>query len=718
MTTPADQAALDPITREVIRNKLRSITEEQAITLKAASGSPVVTEATDFNNGLYLADGSIVTMGPQVLLHAGAMASVIRSILADFQPEGQINEGDMFILNDPYRGAVHQSDVAIVAPVFWEGEHIAWAGSCAHQLDFGGIAFGGWAFQATEIQQEALLLPGVKLVEGGRLRTDVWRMIMGMTRLPEVIGLDLKAMIAANHVAGRRMGEVMGRYGADTVEQVMVGEIDASERRLRDRLRQLPDGTFRAVDFLEHDGHRDGLYDFCLTMSKTGDELVFDMAGSSAQAPGFINNTRVGLVGAVFTALIPVIAPDIPWNEGVLRPITITAPEASVCNARWPAPVSSATVSGVWSCMNASVAALARMAWFAPETRSDAPAVTKGSMVVFTVAGSDREGEPYANFLLDSTAGGGGAYADHDGLDGSGDFCVPRPAIANVEAIEAAGPLLYLYRSFVPDTGGPGRRRGGCTLGIAVTPHDAAELQAMVIGHGSRVPNSSGLLGGYEGSCNRCLLITSEDGTPPLGEIVGPASLDGGQAFTVTELGPKPGFFGLRQGAAFAYSFMGGGGIGDPLDRDPELVGRDVAEGLVTPESAARHYGVVLGAGGSIDTGATADRRAEIRTRRLNGHTPSVSADASAGVVGLTVAAGRFRCRCGQDLGPVDGDWKAGAETRTISPEEHGWGICVREELELREHVCPACATLLESELVRVGAPDLRTIEFAPCPKP
>jgi N-methylhydantoinase B len=327
----------DPITFEVIRHKLQAITEEQAITLKSVSGSPVVTDATDFNNGIYLADGSIVTMGPQVLFHTGTMSSVIRHITADFAQSPGINEGDMFILNDPYKGAVHQPDVSIVAPIFHAGRHIAWAGSCAHQLDVGGMNFGSWSFKATEIQQEAMLLPGIKLVEHGELRRDLWQMIMGMSRLPMVLGLDLKAMIAANNVAAKRLGEVMDRYGADVVEAVMHGEIDASEQQLRTRLRALPDGVFRAVDFLEHDGHTNALYEIRVAVEKRGDTLSFDLTGSSPQAPGFINCTRSGLVGALFTALLPILAPDIRWNEGLLRPVTITAPDGIICNATWPA---------------------------------------------------------------------------------------------------------------------------------------------------------------------------------------------------------------------------------------------------------------------------------------------------------------------------------------------------------------------------------------------
>ena len=502
-------SAIDPITFEVIRHKLEAITEEQAITLKNVSGSPVVTEATDFNVGIYLADGAIVNMGPQVIFHAGTMSTVIYSIIEHFSDNPGINEGDMFILNDPYRGAIHQPDVSIVMPLFHEGRRIAWTGSCAHELDTGGMSFGSWAFAATDVQQEAMLLPGVKIVENGTLREDIWQMIMGMTRLPHVVGLDLKAMIAANNVAARRFRQLMQRYGADTVDQVMRIEIDTSERMLRERLARIPDGIYRARDFLDHDGHANRLYQIEVAAQKRGDQLTLDMEGSSPQAPGFINCTRSGLRGALFTGLLPILAPDIRWNEGVLKPVTIKVPEANICNASWPSPVSGATVSTAWVAQNVAVAALSRMVACVPELVQEGQAVTKGQFSVMTMAGRDRDGGPFGMLLMDAMAGGGGAYIDHDGLDGSGDHSIPRPRIGNVESNEAAGPYLYLFRSFVPDTAGAGTMRGGVTAGLAITPHDTDELHTMVIGHGVQVPNSIGQFGGMPGACAYHLLRKS-----------------------------------------------------------------------------------------------------------------------------------------------------------------------------------------------------------------
>jgi N-methylhydantoinase B len=709
---------VDPISFEVIRNRLSAITEEQAITLKAVSGSPVVTDATDFNVGTYLADGAIVTMGPQVLFHSGSMASVVRNIVKDFSMNPGIAEGDMFILNDPYRGALHQPDVSIVAPVFYDGERVAWVGSCAHQIDVGGMNFGSWAIGATEIQQEAMLLPGVKLVEGGELRQDIWQMIMGMTRLPLAVGLDLKAMIAANTVAARRLVELFDRYGIEQVLRVMELEIVHSERQLRHRLRGLPDGTFRAVDYLEHDGHENRLYEYHVAVTKRADELVIDFGGTSPQAPGFINCTWSGLVGGVFTAVLPILGAGLRWNEGLLRPLTIRAPKGTVVNATWPAPVSSATIGSIWVVTNISVAALSRLAIASAETAEDATAVTKGSMTALILSGQNRDGQPYGNFLLDSTAGGGGAYHDHDGLTASGDFCVPRPAITNVESHEATGPVLYLYRSIVRDSGGPGRQRGGATVGLALTPHDADELRTMIVGHGVEVPNSVGLFGGLEGACNRNGMLRAVEGRSPVGSVGNVDDL-GTWPGEYVSLNAKPGFFTLRRGDTLAYSFQGGGGFGDPIDRAPADVVADVTDDYVSRAQAERVYGVVLAAGPEgewkVDQDATTARRSEIRRTRIGkpatgGEKPPPPGRTITPSLRLT-DSGTVVCRCGHELGEGP-DWKSGAASRVVPPENHGPFIVLHRELEIREHACPACGTLLESEVARHGAANLITAEL------
>lgn len=702
---------LDPITFEVVRHKLQAIVEEQAITLKAVSGSPVVTDATDFNCGLYLADGSIVAMGPQVLFHSGTMSTVIQSIIESCSDNPGINEGDMFILNDPYCGAIHQPDVSIVAPIFHEGQHIAWAGACAHQLDTGGMSFGSWAYGATEIQQEAMLFPGVKIVEAGEIRQDIWRMIMGMTRLPQVVGLDLKAMIAANNVATRRYFELMERYGQDAVRQVMYGELDTSEQRLRERLSIIPDGTYRARDFIEHDGHSNRLYEICVAIEKRGDTLTFDMEGTSPQASGFINCTYSGMKGAIFSGLLPILAPDIRWNQGLMRPVSIQAEEGIICNAKWPAPVSGATVSTAWVVSNVTVAALSRMVGGIKEWAREGQGVTKGQMSVMTFSGRDRDESPYGFFFMDSMAGGGGAFVDHDGLDGSGDYVVPRPAIANVEVNEASGPILYLHRSFLPDTAGAGRMRGGNTTGLAIVPYDTDEIQAMIIGHGVEVPNSIGLFGGMPGGCATHALRRGKGES--IGELIEAFYQPEQFMDAADDLGAKPGNMALHSGDIIGYSFQGGGGYGDPLLRAPDQVADDVALGMVSSQQAEQLYGVII-ANGKIDKDATEQLRLRLRTERIGkAPTSSPSQEDEDNLPNLRIGKDRhIRCACGSELARPGADWKDSASVRELSAEASGKYVRLHEDLMMKEFACKECATLLEVEVLRKDEAPLVTMQI------
>ncbi|CAN5188626.1 hydantoinase B/oxoprolinase family protein [soil metagenome] len=717
MTSAASPApAIDPISFEVIRHKLQAITEEQAITLKSVSGSPVVTDATDFNNGLYLADGSIVTMGPQVIFHTGTMSTVIRSIIERFEEKPGIRQGDMFILNDPYRGAIHQPDVSIVAPIFSNGKRIAWAGSCAHQLDVGGMSFGSWAFAARDVQQEAMLLPGIKIVENGEIREDTWQMIMGMTRLPEVVGLDLRGMISANNVAIRRLHELFARYGETTVRSVMEIEIASSETRMRQRLRSLPDGIYRARDYIDHDGLSNQLYRVCLSIEKRGDALIFDLEGTSPQAPGFINCTWSGMMGALLTGLLPILAFDIRWNEGVLRPVTVHAPEGIICNAKWPAPVSGATISTVWIVMNVAVSALSRLVSTVPELMREAQAVTKGQMSVLTFSGRDRDGRNFGAFLLDSMAGGGGASINTNGLDGSGDYDVPRPSIANVEANESSSPILYLFRSFVPDTAGPGRMRGGVTSSVGLTPHDVDGFDATLVGHGIEVPNSTGLFGGLPAACANHYLVQSSSQTSALVDRYTSAD----QVMTdssARNIGAKPGNFHIAKGDVLAYTFQGGGGYGDPLRRIPDRVASDVRLGYVSRDAASALYGVVLSHEGDMDIAGTEARRDAIRCERL-GHTPKVPAPASeqeALLPDFHISGDRhFHCCCGADFGPATENWKPRAVMKRVEPASCGPHVRLHADLELRSFVCGDCGTLLEMEVCRHDEDSLWTVALAP----
>ena len=701
---------VDPTTFEVIRHRLQSITDEQAIALKAVSGSPIVTEATDFCCGLYLADGSIVTMGRQVLFHAGTTSQVIKSVIRKCSEDPGINDGDMFIVNNPYDGAVHPPDVSIVCPIFYKDKLIFWAGCAAHQLDVGGMVFGSWCSKATEIQQECMILPPVKLIEKGNIRRDVWEMILSMSRLPFMVGLDFKAMIAANNVAKRRLIAMIERYGLGTVQSVMDGLIELSERRLRARLLELPDGTYRGVDFLDHDGHANRIYRIELDITKIGDSLTYDFTKTSKQAPGFINCTKSGMIGGLFAGTLPILAYDIPQNEGILNAIRITAPEGIVNNAKWPAPVSSGTCATVWVTKNVTTSALARMLGCSDKYYREVQAVTDGSFAVLNLAGLNQYGEPFGTMLLDPLLGGAGAYSFKDGLDGSGAFEIPLPSIANVETNENFAPILYLYRRFITDGGGPGKYRGGRPGGLAFTVHDADSLAAFVTTHGVECPNSAGIFGGLPASCNVNLLIKNTDLVERFrkGELPSASEEFRGE---VVDLGAKPGEFTLRRGDIFEYTWQGGGGYGDPLDRDPELVARDVREGAVSRECAEAIYGVRLHDPPlQVDWDGTASLRKHMKRERVGrANMPREVKRIARGhrilpmgeYIEVVNIDGRkaVRCKCGCDLGDADRNWKERAAFLRIGADAAGPRRKLHQDLEMVEIICPACGTLLSVDI-------------------
>lgn len=719
---------VDPVTFEVIRHKLNAITAEQAITQKNVSGSPIVTEACDFNNGLYLSDGSAVAMGRNILHHSATIGSLLRSVIADCEEDPGIYDGDQFIVNDPYKGALHPSDVAIVAPIFYEGERVAWAGAMAHQMDIGGMVLGSYSALATDRQQESMTIPPVKLVEREKLRKDVWNMIMAGSRLPHLLGLDLKAMIASNNVARMRLIHLINRYGIQTVKADMEGLIEMSEKKMRERLRELPDGIFRGIDFLDHDGHENVLLETRLTMTKEGDSLTFDFTGSSPQAKGGVNCTEGGLRSGVLTGMLPLLAFDIPWNEGILKPIKIICPEGLVCNAQYPAPVGLASTEETWIIQNLSTSLVSKLLACSDKYRKYAEAVTQGGVQAMTIGGLNQYGEPFGTLLLDAIAGGGGAFSYRDGLEGYGAYCVVTPNIANVETNEAFAPVLYLHRRIFPDTGGPGKFRGGATAGLAFTPHDTDSLKATIVSHGIDVPNSAGQFGGLPGACGVNWLFKNTDLFEKMkeGQIPFTAKeLDG----EMHDIGAKDVGIVIFPGDVWEFIFLGGGGYGDPLDREPRSVQRDVINGLVSTPWAEKVYGVLINPENmELDLDETKKLREKKIEERLEKARSYAASDRSPlleaksgkriGQIGeymyIIDSLGKkfFRCLCGYDFCPINKNWKEEACQIFLLPTDIGPRIKVRDELELRGYLCPKCGILHSTEVARKGEPPLWNIEI------
>jgi N-methylhydantoinase B len=606
MTATTSRAGLDPVLAQVVRGRLVAITDQMRLALQAVSGSPTVTEASDFFTGLYKPDGAFATMGYQVTFEAPPVGSLIRHLLAGGRP---LRDGDRIIGNDPFVGALHQNDLQMCAPLFVDGELVAWAGVMAHETDMGGMDFASWSPKAKEIWQEGMRIPAVKLVDAGDLREDVLDMILTATRLPAQVGLDIRAFIATLNVAAERLVELCRRYGTGTVQSVMAHMVDDAEQQLRARLLRMPDGIVHTHDFLEHDGHANELYTVDLVATKVGDSLTLDFSGSSSQAPGFVNCSRAGLAGGVAGAVIPTLGFDIPWNDGLLSPVRVVARDGLICTAVPPAPVGSATVETVWVVSNVVSAALNRLLAATPEFAHRAQAVSSGTMATFNLSGRNQHGEPFGLHLMDPLAGGFGAFADHDGQHAAGPINTPSPSIADVEVNEQKTPLVYLYRRLARDTGGAGRSRGGAAAEIALTL-SVEQAQALVMTHGAEVPNSTGLSGGLPGGTVRQSLARGRLGISERRRGVRTGADVVGE---LDNLGPKPGAFPFRNTDVFAVTWQGGGGIGDPLDRPPAEVVDDVRQGVVSAAAAREIYGVVLTDPAGNRLGSQADETSRIR---------------------------------------------------------------------------------------------------------
>lgn len=720
--------SVNPVTFEILRHKLEAINEEQGLALKAVSVSPIVAGAGDFNNALFTADGRLASMGPQVVFHSGAMPIILRHVMADFADE-EICDGDMYIVNDPYKGAVHHPDVTIMAPIFFEGKLVSWAGVTAHQVDMGGMSVGSVSVRATEKHQEGLMMPPMRIIEKGELRKDVWRMIMNMTRQPQMVGLDLRGFIASNVVARKRLTELMQQYGVDTILAVMEELIRLSERKTREYFKELPDGEVRTQGFLDHDGRENKVYKTDVKIIKEGDQLTIDMSESSPQAAGYINCTEGCLVGAVLGGVAPLLGSGIPWNQGILNAINIIAPEGLICNARSPAATGAATIGQGWVITLSTAHALSKLLALSEDKRKFSQGVTHGTMAALFTGDTNQHGEPFGNQLIDAQIGGGGANPFADGMDQAGCFVSPRPHIPNIEYNEIHSPQLFLYRSFFPDSGGDGRQRGGRAAGTAWTPHGVDRLRCSLTSHGVEVPISYGQFGGWPGVCSRAMIIHKSEvsrcfasGELPLvlEDVCNPIDLEaiGGR---VQILEAKQDEMPLFPGDIVQYTWQRGGAYGDPLERKVEKVVEDVDADIITAKRALEMYGVVPGEDASV----TEQRRNQLKKDRLgNANQGQEKAESlPQGTVLTQFGSGlvlsqteqeklQFECKCGHVFCSAQENWKEYAAYHSMEEDELPKGIKLHTSMELVEYLCPACGQRHSLDVKERDTPPLHDLKI------
>jgi len=604
---------MDPITFEIIRHRLYRVVEEAVITLKHVSGSAITNEGHDLMVSLYRADGSLLMGGVGFLHHLTSAAEACKHIIRTFK--GNIDEGDVFLLNDPYTAALHTSDIYLVHPIHHQKKLVAWSACFVHVYDIGAMNPGGFSPESRDIYTEGFSSPGIKLVEKGAVRQDVMALLLNMVRSPEMVALDISSMIACGNVARERMLALIDKYGFKTVDRACRSLIDQSETLLRARLKELPDGRWEARQFLDVQGE---VYRVTLAMTKKKDTLTFDFTGSSPQSPYGVNCSYWAGWGALFAPLFPLLCYDITWNEGMIRPITMIAPEGTIVNAKRPAPVSIATVGAIQSVNNVACTCIAKMLSASEKYKDEATAVWHGSHVAIFLFGKNQKGGESIGIMTETFGGAGGARAFADGIDLGGEIPNPISRMANVETVEANFPIRYLFRRRTQDSGGPGRFRGGAGGEYAIVPHDAPDggIHFVVSGKGIQYPMSEGLGGGYPASpCSYQWVHNNEADQA--------RNVDAKFAQSVDEMpGRKEpiswGVFPLMGEDSLYVRWNGGGGYGDPLAREPATVLADVRTRVVSRETADRIYGVVLnGDASAVDEPATRARREALRAARF-----------------------------------------------------------------------------------------------------
>jgi N-methylhydantoinase B len=563
--------ALDTVGLHVLHNALANVAAEMALVMMKTSYSTIFNEGLDFSTVLLDREGNLIAEKNYTPSMMGAMPNTVRWTLEEFG-EDFFQPGDVVVHNDPYRGNCHLPEHMMMKPIFSNGELLAFAGNMGHVAEIGGKAPGSFASDATDVYQEGLRLPPVKLIERGEYNKHLWRVVLANHRTPRNTWGDFHAMIGALNVGERRLLALVDRYGAETVREGAQRLIDYSDRRLRAEIAELPDGVYTASMLVEDDGVGTDPFEVRVKVVIRGDEVIADFTGSSPQVRGPMNGTFVVAAAAVYNAVFCVTDPQmlIPRNSGCYRPIRLIAPAGSVVNVRHPGPSVGGNTDLQPKLIDLLLAALAQCV---PD-RVAAAAGGSSSNLLF--GGIHPEtGRYYSNYHFDGMGAGGTAKKDgNDAEVTRHSNCRNTP----VEVFEHRYPLLTLEYALAQDSGGAGEHRGGLatTRTLRIT---ADEITFSALFDRSKIP-PAGLFGGLTGGSSWLhVRRRGETEFRPFDEVFGVASPT---KFTNVV---------LHRGDELRYQTPGGAGFGDPRLRDPEAVREDVFEGYVSPEAAARDYG-------------------------------------------------------------------------------------------------------------------------------
>lgn len=737
--TATAQAPVDPVRFEIFAHRLWAIGEEGRTALQRVTASPIVAQGGECMCSFYDADGTMILACSGHLRFAAATSDAIRKIIDWFEDSPGIHEGDEFILNDPYVAGSHTYDMMQMVPIFWEGKRIGWVASSSHTADTGGVLRGA----ATEIYHEGIRMLGLKTVERGEFREDVFKTIVEQCRDPHYVGMDLKSRTAANNVCARGYLGLVRRFGVDFVLAAGRKLVEDSEQMAREHLRGIPDGTWRSRIYgtaRNPDTRQAEPYQVVCTATKAADRLVLDFAGSSPQLRSDQNATLPSTTAHVAIALTNQLFWNVPWSDGKMRPVEIRIPEDSALACRFPAACGRSPRIGQYV-VEAVRECLAKMQYAAG--RLEDVNASWGSLWYmggpgYFYGGHNSRGLPTAQGLYDIHGGGFGATPARDGVPTGGCANIPSGGISDIERIEQQYPFCYFTRNHNPDGAGFGRYNGGHGSARLLMVRGSDDLTVDVTPYGGLPNGASGLFGGYPSGTGgiRAVLEPASGTVGRLGQGDYPA--DAAQAIDdgwcqVQVPSPGAGRIPVPAGYLLSDFTQGGGGYGDPLDREPERVAADCARRLIRPRTAELVYGVVLSADGSVDGPATGQRREQIRERRLAGRRarPAAPLDATGWQPGVrfheyletgTTADGTaaIRCRrCGELLCRAGQNYKRFAVRSERSLEElagRGMPDGSPYRAVLREYACPGCATLLQVDVwcpSAGGEEDLWDIQIA-----
>jgi len=600
-------SSVDPITFEILSHRVYQISREMGSTLERVGGTVNTTQMHDYMASLYLPNGDVLSAGDAMGWHVACAGFAVKRIIERFENNGGINPDDIFLLNDPYVAAIHQSDVYMISPIHFNGKLMGWSATFVHVMDIGAMSPGGNSPGATEICHEGIRIPGIKLVDRGELRKDLFDAFINMTRQPVMVGLDLKCEIAANNIAKSRMQALFEQFGPELVTAVSREMLHYSESILRKRIAEIPDGAWSETGTIE----AGDTWNVHVTLHKKGEGLLFDFTGSSPQAKKGINLPYHGTFGACYEAILGTLAYDLPKNHGALNPIEVIAPKGTVVNSIPPAPVSLNTTSAGATVKYVANSVIMQMLATSEKWQGEVMALNAGHRLA-RHAGVNQHGNYYVSTLSEGALDGTGARSYRDGDDtGHGLSC------HNIEWLEANFPLLYLFRRNIQGGAGPGKYRGGTGGESALTVHDAPEgkIKGVALGVAGLRNSGQGLFGGYPGAPSLLMVTEGARVEETIAEQISPDQLDdlGGSS----RLLPYCEFHIGNNDILYMRS-SSGGGYGDPLEREPQRVLRDVEDGIVSRQAARDIYGVVInGDEPALNFAATERSRADLRKERL-----------------------------------------------------------------------------------------------------